>query len=81
MQFLDDGLDAHALDAHARADRVHARLGGRDGHLGALAGFAGDGADLDNAVIDLRDFVLEQAAQEIAMRAREDDLRAACRCP
>ena len=44
--------------------------------LAALAGLAGNGADFHDAVIDLGDFILKQAAQEIAMRAGKDDLRA-----
>ena len=77
VQFLDDGLNADTLDAHAGADRVHACLGGHDSHLGARTRLTGNGADLDDAMIDLGDFVLQQAAQEVAMGTREDDLRSA----
>jgi hypothetical protein len=48
-----------------------------DGDLGAAAGLAGHGLDLDDALGDLRHFRLEQAAQEIGVGARQDDLRAA----
>ncbi len=43
-QLADDGLDAHALHADAGTDGVDILVAGLDGDLGALAGFAGDGA-------------------------------------
>ena len=60
----------------ARADRVDVRVVRRDRELGAVAGLAGDGADLDDTVDELGDFELEQAPHEAGMRARHDDLRA-----
>ena len=77
VQFLDDGLDADALDAHAGSHRIHAGLGCHDRHLGARARLAGNGAHFDDAMIDLGDLVLQEAPQEIAMGARENDLRPA----
>ena len=50
-----------------------------DGDLGAEAGLAGDGLDLDGAREDLRHLLLEQAAQHQPMRTRDDDLRPARR--
>ena len=57
-----DGLDAGAALADRRADRVEALLARRDGDLGAAAGLAGDGLDLDRPGVDLRDLELEEAA-------------------
>src|SRR5262249_61749438 len=62
--------------ADARADRVDA-LGVRlDGDLGAVAGLAGDGLDLDEAVGDLRHLELEQRADQLGVAPRQDHLRA-----
>jgi len=47
-----------------------------DGNLGALPGFAGDGADDDGVVVDLRDFRLEQVRNQLRGGAGHDDLRA-----
>ena len=51
-------------------------LAGGDGDLGAGAGLAGDGLDLDQAVVDLGNLDLEQAADKVGMRAGHDDGRA-----
>ncbi len=77
VQFLDDGLDANTLDPHAGTHRVHACLGGHHSDLGAGTRLAGDRPDLDHTMVDLRNFVLEQAAQEVAMGTRKHDLRTA----
>ena len=77
LEFLDHGLDARAAHADAGADRVDGAVAGDHGHLGAAAGIAGDSLDLDDAVIDLRDFLGEQLGQEGGMGAAEEDLRAA----
>ena len=49
--------------------------------LAAVAGLAGQGLDLDGAVGDFGNFVLEQPAHEIGMRARQDDLDAMADLP
>src|SRR5690606_28835598 len=77
MQFLDDRLDAHTLDAHACTNRIDTRLRGHDRYLGTCTRFARDRADLHHTVVNLRHFVLEQTTQEIAVRPREDNLWAA----
>ena len=59
-QLANDRLHAHALHADAGADGVDVFVFRHDGDLGALAGFAGDGADDDGAVVNLRHFGLEQ---------------------
>ena len=45
--------------------------------LGAAARIARHGADFDDAVIDFRHFLREQAHHELRMAARQEDLRAA----
>src|SRR5262245_13246385 len=72
----DDHAHARATRADASADRVDP-LGVRlDGDLRAVPGLAGDGADLDQAVRDLRDLELEQRPDQLRVAAREDHLRA-----
>ncbi len=44
--------------------------------LGAAAGIAGGGLDLDDAVVNLRHFLREQFLHEVGMGARQEDLRA-----
>ena len=53
----------------------------RDGDLGAAAGLARDGLDLDRAGVDLGHLELEQAAQEVLVRAADEDLRPARGAP
>ena len=79
VQFANDALDAYTAHADARAHRVDPMLEGLHGDLGALAGLASDALDLDLAVIDLRHFQLQQAAQQVAVVTADDDLRAAIR--
>ena len=78
-EFVDDVLDAVSAHAHAGADAVDALVGAADGDLGAVAGLAGDGADLDHALGDFRDFLLEEALHQVRLGAAEDDLDAAAR--
>ena len=75
-QLLDDHAHAAALGADAGAHRIEVRLAGGDGDLGAGAGLAGDGLDLDHAVVDLGHLDLEEAADEVGVRAGHDDGRA-----
>ena len=72
----DDHAHARAARADAGADRVDA-LGVRlDRDLRAVAGLAGDAADLDEAVGDLGHLELEQRLDQLRVAAREDHLRA-----
>ena len=77
LQLLDDGLDAAALHADAGADRVDRAVVADDADLGAAAGVAGRGLDLDDAVVNLGHFLGEQLLHEVGVRARQEDLRAA----
>src|SRR3546814_5657751 len=70
-------LHAAALHANARADRVDRSVVRDDADLRAAAGIAGDGLDLDDAVVDYGRFLREQLLHELAVRAAEEDLRAA----
>src|SRR5581483_8841494 len=75
-ELADDGLHAHALHADAGADGVDVLVARHDSDLGALAGLAGDGANDDRAVVDLRDLGLEERLHEGRGSAGDDDLRA-----
>ena len=75
-QLAHDRLHARAAHADAGADRVHVALARGHGHLRAVAGLADAAADHDGAVVDLGDFHLHEAHEELGRRAREDDLRA-----
>ncbi len=77
LQFADHRLDAGAAHADAGADRVDAGFIGNDGDLGAAAGVAGNRTDLDDAVIDFRNLLPEQAGHKLGMGARQKNLRPA----
>ncbi len=77
MQLAHNGLDAYAALAHTSAHRVNALLGGGDSYFGAMAGFTCDGTNFNHAVENFRNFVFQQAPQEIAVGAGKDDLRSA----
>src|SRR5690606_15134825 len=74
LQFVHHRLDAAAAHADAGADRIDGIVVGQHGNLGAAARIAGDGADLDDAVIDFRHFLGEQLGHELRMRARQENL-------
>ena len=75
VQFAHDSLDADASLAHARPNRINPLLSSRNSHFGTLPRFAGDGTNLNNPVVNFGDFILEQAAQEIAVSPREYNLQ------
>ncbi len=77
LQLADDGLDAAAAHADAGTDRIDRGIAADDGDLGAGARIARHRLDLDDAVVDLRHFHLEQLGHELRMGARQEDLRAA----
>jgi hypothetical protein len=54
-------------------DALDVRL---DGDLRAVAGLAGDAADLDEAVGDLRHLELEERLDQLGIAPRQDHLRA-----
>ena len=56
-------------------DRVQARLTRSHRDLGAAAGLARDGLDLDRAGVDLRNLEFEEAAQEALVGPADVDLR------
>src|SRR5581483_7493958 len=72
----DDHAHTRAARADAGADRVDT-LGVRlDRDLRAIAGLAGDAADLHEPVGDLWHLELEQRLDQLRIAAREDHLRA-----
>src|SRR5439155_10069575 len=77
VELIDDVLDANAAQANAGADGVDAILARPYSHLAAKAGLAGDCFYLDSALEDLRDFQLEEPAQQVLVGARDSDLRPA----
>src|SRR5208337_244397 len=72
-QLADDGLHAHALHAHASTDAVHVAIPAHHRDLGALAGFPGAALDHHRVVVNLGDFLLEQAHHQLGRGARHDD--------
>ena len=77
LKLLDHRLDPAALHADAGADRVDRAVVADDADLGAAAGVAGGGLDLDDAVVNLGHFLREQLLHEVGVGARQEDLRAA----
>src|SRR5205085_1860161 len=61
--------------ADAGAHGVDRALVRQHRHLGAAAGVAGHGADLDDPVVDLRHFLSEQLGHEAGVGPAEHDLR------
>src|SRR6185312_10885379 len=73
------GHRLHARTAHADAgaDRIGALVVCLHRDLGAVAGIARAGADLDDALTDFRHFQLEQLHHEFRRGARYEQLRTA----
>src|SRR5664279_15611 len=71
-QLLHDGLDAAALHADARADRIDIAIARRHGDLRARTGLASRALDADDLLVDLRDLLLEQLLEQALVRARQD---------
>src|SRR5262249_9104197 len=59
-QLANDGLYAHALHTDACAHAVHIAVAALHGDLGALPGFPRASANRHRAIVNLRDFLLEQ---------------------
>ena len=75
-QFANDRLHAHALHADAGSDCVHLFVFGQDCDLGALSSFARSCADHHRAVVNLRNFGLEQVLHKFRRGTRNHDTRA-----
>ena len=67
--------DARAAHADAGALRIEPRVVRLDRDLGADAGVARGGLDLDQPLLDLGNLELEQAHQELRRDSRQDQLR------
>src|SRR6185369_12241587 len=78
-QLADDGLHAHALHSNAGANGINVLIFGHHGDLRTLAGFTRDRADHDGAIVDLRNFRLEQVLYQLRRGARDDHARAFAR--
>ena len=74
-QFANDRLHAHALHADAGADAIHVAVAAGYGDLGALAGFARAAFDHHGVVVNLGNFLLEQAHHQFRRGARNDHAR------
>ena len=72
-EFIHHGAHAGAEFADARSLRVDAGLRGAHGEFRAVAGFAGQGHDLDGAVGDLRGLMGEESAHEVRVGAGDGD--------
>ena len=67
-ELVDDVLDPAAADADAGPDAVDLQVDAEmTATFDAVAGLAGDGPDLDGAVLDLGDLLLEEAADEVGV--------------
>src|SRR5215212_4024616 len=73
----------HAAPArtHTRPDRVDPRFLGPHGHLRAQASLAGYGPDLDEPVVDLRHFQLEEVSEQSLVTPAHRQARAAASLP
>src|ERR1019366_9353132 len=69
-QLADDGLHAHAFHAHASAHAIHVAVAALHRDLGALTGFPRAALDGHGAVVNLRNFLLEQAHHQLWSGAR-----------
>jgi len=76
VQLLNDLLDAAAARADAGADRIHILIVRQHCHLGALAGFTRDRADLNNALENLRDLFFKQTLDQHRVRSGNEHLAA-----
>src|SRR5208283_3934756 len=72
-QLLHHRLDARAFHPDARADRVDIRILRVDGNFGAAARLARALPNLDDALVNLRHFLLEQLHQKVVRGARQHD--------
>src|SRR5262249_20017861 len=69
-ELRDDHAHARAARADAGADRVDSLCVRLDGDLRAIAGLAGDAADVDETVRDLGHLELEQRLDQLRIAAR-----------
>src|SRR5699024_3314353 len=76
-KLLHDLFHTRAAGADAGADRVDVGVLAPHGQLGAGAGLAGDGLDLDGAVVDFGHFQLKHALDQARVGAANRHARAA----
>ena len=80
-EFLDDVFDAIAANADTGADAVDTGVGTDDGHLAPVAGLTRDRPDLDHAVGNLGNLLLEQSLHELGTNPGENNLHPAADLP
>ena len=66
-------MDTRTLDTYASAYGVDAVVVAFNGNLGAFARDAGNGADVDEAVVDFGNFEFEESAEELLVGTRNGD--------
>ena len=71
-EFIGDVFDAHSAHSDARADGVDAGIVAADGDFRADARIAGDGDDLNYAVMNLGNFALKKSADELRRSSGEN---------
>ncbi len=74
-EFADDGLNAHALHAHAGAHAINVGVLRKDGHFRPFAGLAGYRLDDHRAVVDFRHLHLKKFLDQRGVGAGDDHLR------
>src|ERR1700687_4210249 len=74
-QFANNRLHAHALHADAGADAIDVAVAAGYSDLGPLPGFPGATFDDHGVVVNLGNFLLEQAHDQFGGRARNDHAR------
>src|SRR4029079_13463326 len=74
-QLLNHRMDARPSHAHAGTDRIDVVIVRVHRDLRAPAGLARRALHLDDALVDLRHFLLEELDQKSRVRARQHDLR------
>src|SRR5205814_1710195 len=77
LKLLHHGLDAATLHANAGADRVDRTVVADDTDFRARPRITSRRLDLDDAVVNLGDFLREQLLHEVGVRSRKEDLRTA----
>ena len=81
LQFVDHRLNPAAAHPHAGPDRIDGVVIGNHGNLRPAARITGHGLDLDDAIVDLGNFHLEQLGHEFRRGARQENLRSARLAP
>src|SRR5262245_10527182 len=71
-QLPNDRLHAHALHADTRADAIDVPIAAEDRDLGTFAGFPGAAFNKDGIVVNLGNFLFEQAHDQFRSSSGDD---------